>query len=88
MGSETKEIAVTVKENTDEKIEFADASKNVKTAQFKSYTFKNVDASDIKQVKFIYDKDDVLKMVLNADHSYTPVALKDHGTVKVSAEIH
>lgn len=87
MGSETKEIAVTVKENTDEKIEFADASKNVKTAQFKSYTFKNVDASDIKQVKFIYDKDDVLKMVLNADHSYTPVALKDHGTVKVSAEI-
>ena len=87
MGSETKEIAVTVKKNTDEKIEFADASKNVKTAQFKSYTFKNVDASDIKHVKFIYNKDDVLKMVLNADHSYTPVALKDHGTVKVSAEI-
>ena len=87
MGSETKEIAVTVNKNTDAKIEFADASKNVKTAQFKSYTFKNVDASDIKQVKFTYDKDDVLKMVSNADHSYTPVALKDHGTVKVNAEI-
>ncbi len=87
MGSETKEIAVTVKKNTDAKIEFADASKNVKTAQFKSYNFKNVDASDIKQVKFTYDKDDVLKMVSNTDHSYTPVALKDHGTVKVNAEI-
>ena len=87
MGSETKEIAVTVNKNTDAKMEFADASKNVKTAQFKSYTFKNVDASDIKQVKFTYDKDDVLKIVSNADHSYTPVALKDHGTVKVSAEI-
>ena len=32
-------------------------SKNVKTAQFKSYNFKNVDAPDIKQVKFTYDKD-------------------------------
>lgn len=87
MGSETKEIAVTVKKNTDAKIEFADASKNVKTAQFKSYNFKNVDAPDIKQVKFTYDKDNILKMVSNSDHSYTPVALKDHGTVKVSAEI-
>ena len=82
MGSETKEIAVTVKKNTDAKIEFADASKNVKTAQFKSYNFKNVDAPDIKQVKFTYDKDNILKMVSNSDHSYTPVALKDHGTVK------
>ena len=87
MGSETKEIAVTVKKNTDAKIEFDDASKNVKTAQFKSYNFKNVDAPDIKQVKFTYDKDNILKMVSNSDHSYTPVALKDHGTVKVSAEI-
>ena len=88
MGSETKEINIKVtKQNTEEIIKFADGSENVKESQFKSYNFVNVKASDIKKVDFEYDNDDVLEMIENKDHSYTPVALKGSGKVTVSAEI-